>query len=481
MTFNPFMDLVEEANREKQVKNYFAQPGEQNNQEPINPFLDLVQQPQAQPQKIGPLQRLKQDIQEKSKAFEKEKGSHAALRRNTNRLGARALETGIGLPGSIQKTAESVAEWLVNKIAEKKGIQPAEQQEQTLKYQTPIADFMRKLGVPVDKKLPTVEQNRAFTKDLTGNFLEPRNAVEAFGDVVTEDLVTLAVPVKGKIPFGRALTISLGSNAAAELVGAVGGSEKAQAYTKMGTMLAGAMYNPKGAEKYVDGLYKKADELLPKGAAITSEEILPKLEKLKKTLAQGSPTGTVKRQPKIFANQLIAKAKKGRLSIEDLAEFRRDITTEAQAQRLFEAGGRQGMARAKRYMSMVSETVDDAIDSYGKQNPAYVKAFREATHAKATLYQSERIGKNISKAIDAMPEKVNSMTGSLFSLPGKAIKGTVKIGAKAAQGTTGLLSRIAKDPLLRKYYTNVVRNAAKGNQAVLVKDIARLNDELEKD
>jgi hypothetical protein len=112
--------------------------------------------------------------------------------RTTARTGARAAETLLGLPGDVKDLLSNILVGIPEYFAG----------EELPRWRQAVKGDQSDFPEPLGLNFPTSSELReGITKPLTGEYLEPKNEFEKFGDTISEDFASLAIPVKGKIPF----------------------------------------------------------------------------------------------------------------------------------------------------------------------------------------------------------------------------------------------------------------------------------------
>lgn len=172
--------------------------------------------------------------------------------RNIARTGARAAESALGLPGTIEQALIAGGELARGGI--RKGLGALGVPEEYLPYQKPME------GV-----LPTPESIRKkITKPLGGEYLKPQSDYEKLADEFVSDLVPLLLPIKGKVPFNRGILAAGGGIAAkkgAEHVGATPGQAE---LAKIGGSLLGSIAGAPRLNKIRNTMYENAAKELEK-------------------------------------------------------------------------------------------------------------------------------------------------------------------------------------------------------------------------
>jgi len=395
-----------------------------------------------------------------------EKGS--ALKRHTARTGARVGETIAGLPGDILALPGNVAKFVASKVSPK-----------AHKDVSMAADIAR--AILPGGGAPTSGEIRQQTKQVSGGYLEPQTKAEQIGDEFVSDFISLAIPVKGKVPFAnalaRALGISAAGTAASEGVGLLGAGEGGREWAKTGATFLGSMFNPKGATKYVSGLYEEAKNLLPQGASAPATHLSGQLSSLKQQLHKGgSAPSKTKAIQKI--DEVQAKISKGRIPVDELTEFKKSIN-EARSG-LYEEfkSDKVGRKMAKKNLDAVSKSVDGALQEYGKSHPEWAKSYNAANEGFGAIAKSKKIRTNAARFLKQHPHVAYGGLGSaLFSLTAPHALVGAAAGA-AALGSIELYKKISSSPVLRKYYTQAVQSAAKEDAASFAKNMEKLDSKI---
>lgn len=390
-----------------------------------------------------------------------------AGRRHILRSTARIGETLAGLPGDIKETILDLTGGLIKKLGF-----PEERVEKAKELVKQIDPF----------KLPTSKEVREdIVEQVTGEYLKPRGKGEALSDEIISDTVALLVPVGGvkKIQAGtrilRALGTAAGANLAAEGVGVLGGGEKAQTATKLGTMMILGSIRKGGPKKYVNQLYTEAEEAIkgsPKIKVTELRESLRKLEKgLKKGLEAPSEKAVIGK-----TRALLNKIQGGRIGVDELWASKRSLNEEM-AKTLFEAPGKAAKSRARKLFVGMNKEINKELAKYGKKNPSFGRAFKSAEEGYAALQQSNKIGEMLSKKAKYVAK--NPLTYIFF--PSIAKKAGIALVALPAYKTAQIGYRIAKSPTLRKYYTDVLKAATKENAAAINRSLRKFDEQLEKE
>ena len=266
-------------------------------------------------EQLAPQQNKSKEASGFFESLQEEKPSYGqeALRYGT-RSASRAIETAAGLPGDIL----SLIQQGVGYGAEK------------LTGNELIGEAIRKGPSSIESDeftpgtVPTSGELKELSEGLTKGYTAPKNELERFSDEVISDITSLALPVKGKIPFLKSIGLALGANAAKEGAKAFGGSETTQSAVKLGSLFLGGLGTGKKAKTYVQDLYEKSKQSIPKNTMFETGSLLNNLKKTETELTKGIPTPTkdiVLKSLKDIEN----KAAGGAMPFEDLVQAHHDI------------------------------------------------------------------------------------------------------------------------------------------------------------
>lgn len=399
----------------------------------------------------------------------------ANIGRQALQYAARFGEGLAGLPGDIVKLPGNLLRFAAEKITGKDLSQEFEESDQILK------------STGMYGNIPGSNDLRKFTKDTFKGALEPQSAKEELvGDIVS-DLPGLFAPIKGKVPTSilKTLGISAAANFAPKVAEHVGAEESTQQNVKMGTLFLSSLLGKngfKGAERFKDNLYAEANKLVTPEAKISAKNLSPALDKFKMDLKKGgSANSKVASLKKV--DEIKNSIKAGRVPVDELTNFKKSIN-EARSGLWQEFGAdAKGRASAKRNLDEVAKIVDNSLSEYGKVNPAWEKVYREANEAHGAIAQSRKVSNFIERHAGRFaPHTVAAVLVDAAMLPSTIVPG---ISGLAVAGTAvkggELISRIYKSPVLRKYYLNVLKDAAAQDAAAMNKSLELLNKKASED
>jgi len=385
-------------------------------------------------------------------------------RRHTARTGTRIAETLVGLPGDIRELFNSIAI----------GIPEYLSGEEMPRLRRAVEGDPEMVGGITSA--PTSRELREGISDVAGGeFLQPQNKWEEFGDAISEDFAALAIPIKGKVPFARSLGTSIIANSGAEVAKAFGG-DKAAAATKLGLLFAGGMlgHGQGGVKQHINGLYKDMEASIPKNAEVSAKGLSSKLDKIEATLRKGDPLDASKQPAFQKIKAVRDKIKSGMISVEEGVELNKS-TNEA----IFGLGE---LKRGQHQLYEIRNGLHETLGEYGKQNAEFLGKWKNANEAYAATETSRKVSKWVRKNI-----KPNNYIHAAAALGLEGYAGGLgavgaTVGAGGAVAGTAyaaeVLKRVSQSPALRKYYQNVVTHSLKQNKTGFMRAIKQLDNGL---
>ncbi len=306
----------------------------------------------------------------------KETGRHVA------RTASRATESLIGLPGDILRTAGlgvGALEKGASKIREKIGLNPLE-------------STINKPGIPGSQELKEISSN------LFGEIVKPQSATESFIDDIVSDASVLAIPVKGKIPFMRAIGNSIAGNLASKGAEKLGAGETGQTAAKLGTFFLSSLTGKGNVKKFWNQQYGLAEKAVPEGATLDAFKLDRKLDKLSSELKKGAIETPSQKFVEKPLNELKRAIFEGELKVEDAVAAKKKIN-ELRSGLFDEVKGAGGQKYARTKINDIANFLDESLEAYGKENPQFYNHYKAANEAYAGFHQSKKVGNWIKKAI----------------------------------------------------------------------------------
>jgi len=383
--------------------------------------------------------------------------SDDTLLRKAGMVASRGAEALAGLPGDIQQLLESASSGLIQ-YATGVDVSPAFEQAQL-----------------VGGRFPTSADIRETVGEATNYALEPRSEMQELAGNIAGDFATLAIPVKGKIPFARALATSIVGNVGSQAAKDLGFEEGGQAATKIGLMImAGMLGKGRGVKAYTNNLYKQAESAVEQGATVSSRGIERNILKLEDMLSKGIDTPSKTAVRKVMTD-MSQKIKDGEVLVEDLMAFNRDINEIAGDPALLERG--------RKFFNTLRGDVKKGLEEYGKTNADFMKYYSDANQAFAGLKYGDKIKSFVRGAVrsDKFPYAMVALGYESAIYPTAALKSAAGLaGAGAAVYGAEVVRRVATNPALRKHYLGVVNASLKGNRQALLRNMNLLDRALKK-
>lgn len=380
--------------------------------------------------------------------------------RHLARTGSRIAETLLGLPGDVGRllqTGVAQVERGAGKIREKIGLEP-------------LPTGIRKPGVPGPQEI------RELSEKIFGEKVTPQTAAESFIDEIVSDAAALAIPVKGKIPFVRAIGTALAGNLVSEGAEKAGFGEKGKTAAKLGTFFFSGLTGRGNLKKYWKKQYKLADKAIPEGATVEVFKMDRKLDNLERELRKGVSTPSKEFVLSPLKN-IQKKLTTGEIPADELIQFKKDIN-ELRGKLYTDLTGKQSIRYAQGKINDLKGIVDEEIAQYGKTNPKFLKSYKNAEEAYSGFHQSQRVGNWISSVIPfGKLGKTKILILEAIFKPA-TLKATIPAAGALKAGE--LVTRMLKNPTTRRFYGNLVKDAVNENKAGFIKNLRSLEKEVKK-
>lgn len=394
----------------------------------------------------------------------------SSLTRILGQLGARGIESVLGLPRALGETLEAlVPEKALKAGAQKIGIRkPIEKALELGKKYAPYKIF------------PSSQQIREFNQELFGKAFEPKNkweerAGEAFGE-----FAAMTVPFAGEIKPLRAALTSLAANSVKDIAEEFGVGEKKANMLKLGTYLIGSFIHPNAAKKYYERQYKLAEELLPKNATVDAVNLRSRLDELEKSLKKGGISSADVPALKQIEN-LRGEMQGAQIPVDSLAAFKRKINIARDDIYKALEGNKPGIKTARKNLDSVAQIADKSLTTYAKQNPEWGSVYQAANNAFGATAQSQKAARALGRVLD----KSTIKHLGLYALLGKI--GALGVAAKGAAigyppyKISQTMNQIWKSEPLRKEFMRLYRETLTGNLKGAQKSIQYLDKNLKEE
>ena len=439
---------------------------------PIDWSKYLIEEDQHVSSEPAPLQSEKPQESEKQIDWSKylDEGSKFQIPepiRHVARTGARIVETLAGLPGDTIQFAKMVLESL----------------PETPKFLKEDPNYLQKKGQELLESLPTSEDLKAFSSEMTQGFTDPQNAEEEFGDEIFSLGTAVLTGMKDPTKF-KSLMKALGLSTAAKTTGKgielYGGGKTTQASGEIGLLMIASLFTRRYADAFVRSKYQRARASIPQGTMLPTAALISDLNILEIDLRKGLPSTSVTKPPVLNSiSELKNKISGGAAPAEEIVESYHDINEKLNSKKLFDELNTSERKKLRSRYDLLKGKIDSTLNSYGQQNPAFYKEWKEANEAYSVLAKSKSTKEFILSNMKSIPGHV--MTGMAIKMF-MGLPALTSVGAGFAVYQTGkMLSRIAQSPSLRHYYLEVLNAAQKENAPQMIKNLSKLEKGLEQE
>lgn len=352
----------------------------------------------------------------------------------------------------------------------------------------PAADFEK---TPIGKVFPT---SRAIEEDIHRilPFTKPKNDYEKAANEMIGTATTFMLPggqsKTGRFakvhPATRAFFKSIGSEVLGKAVKDLTGDEEKGELAKAGSIFSMSLLDYPGVSKFIGTVYNKAKDALRSlgNPTVNSTRFANNLNALKKTLSKG----TLAPSEAAVVNE-IDKALKhidgNKIPVENLWGISRSLS-ENQQLAAQAAPSAKDRLRARKFFDTLKHHVNLELADFGKANPSFGIPFEEAQVGFGTLAKSKFLTNWIRNHL-----KYSPLTTGLLHLFGGGIGSAAVAGGAAAKSAllplggyqiSKLLYRVKKSPLLRKYYLDALKTAAKGSAQSFNRSLEKLDKAMQK-
>lgn len=352
--------------------------------------------------------------------------------------------------------------------------------------------------------LPTSEQVRGGINKLTGGFTTAETPGEQVWDNIVNTATNLLVPfptpgklkagveaakglskasaIAGAKNVGKALAIAGAGEAAGRGAETLGAGKGGQALAKLGTMGLASLYGGRKAltNRMKEG-YRLSEEAA-QGKTLSSDTILPTLEKIEQKLPSDYPAKQFIDE-RIKSIRALAQKESSILGPTGKKIVKTDVPVSeivSLKQGLNEFFTDPGIPhRADKRLGQLLESLKKPLDEFGKQN----KQFGQYWNASEDIFSGL---KNQSRATEFLRRNVNignlknigvqavlaTLGGYVGNVPGIILPIGASFGAKHA---SQFLDFISKSKKAREYYSDMLKSAAKGSAASASRNLHNLD------
>ncbi len=405
------------------------------------------------------------------------------FKRNVSQHAARALETGAGFLGNFKKAIMQTRDFLEEssplneKLSnlEEKAIGKPSVESLEHRFMNPITSSELRQEVT-----PNISEKLGLDK----NYLEPRGKLEEASGELTQDLVSMFMPGTSQLRMLVRVGAPIAGNLTKQGLKYLGVEDKTAEQAKLGMMLATTIAGQSNPAQFAQQRIAQAREMVPANTTVAAAPLGNLLRPLYDRLTRGFRVPS-KAQSMQGINDLANQIdQNGRISLRSLMDARNDVN-----EWIAEAGGfdvpttvrDRTIANLNDLKRQIIDTVDTNLAA---RFPEAGELYQTGYEAAAVTHQSNAISNFIEKYFG---RKVSSAAAKVL-FPGLAggaaiLPKTAAVGAAALPiyKTGQVLYRIGNSPTLAVYYSDVLRNAAQGNVAAMVKSMDKLDKELYKE
>lgn len=376
----------------------------------------------------------------------------------------------IGLPGNIKKLTDKAGKSIFDFVSPMLGLNDIE--------------------LPEDYNIipATSDIENAFDMATEGKYIpteEQRPYYEA-----AQDMTSMFMPGSGAFKLWQKIGIPIAGQLTKEGIKSVGGSESAQEFGKLGMLLGLSVASLANGEKYASNLMSQAESLMPQGQMINAAPIESALNRIKAQPWYKGADIPSKRPAKQLLDAIEKNISNGQMDGKMAIQLRKEANELQKNLGAFDIFRKDDKRKAIALLNEAKDSVMKGLENYGTTvDPLFWKSTQEANKAYAVLSRSKVISNFIEKHAPILKSegaknlfKVGLAGGELALgkiSPALAL-GTAS-GAAGAVGlikTTQIMYRIMNDSKLRKYYFNVLDNAAKSNSKAMAQNLQKLDEEL---
>lgn len=391
-----------------------------------------------------------------------------SLKRNVSRLSADVISGIGGLPGDLAALATLGGSKLLSLT------QPKEKRDE---FVSTIWE-----GVP---HLATSGEIRSALDPLIYGTGEPQNKFEELLSTVATETPGFSLGGYGSVARRVAkggLLSSLGEGAkdTAEFLGA---DTDTANLAKIGTIGFSSLVRPGSMRKEYGRLYKKADDLLAKspGSYAHIGELDQSLAQIEHQFRKGVDVkgGFARLDPEKaelldWIDSIRSKMVGNIMPVDELRAFKRSLNRRITP--LIKKGGKD-VRGPLRMLKKINHDIEKSIEAYGKNNPEFLKAHKDANAIYAGIEKGNRVADTIKAAGKKVGADPKFMAFLLFSHPkAAAVGGALYTTAEALR----FAERFSANPAMRRYYGKMLQAAAKEDSQAVSRYLQKLVEENEK-
>lgn len=328
--------------------------------------------------------------------------------------------------------------------------------------------------------LPSAQKLRQFTKEKTGERLEPKGPV-------SKELHEAATDIGASLPlpggWAQKLLLPVLGQGVSKLVRNQGGSEAQGDLAKSAFLMSATLANIGNAPQFARNAYAAARNMVPQGTRMSTRYLTQELNAL-----QQQPwyrTGrTTSKGPAFDEIERIERAiQHGSMDVQEAMQIRQDINEARKKLGAFNYEPGIDKAAARQYLDRVDDVLRNNLERWGQSNnPDWLRAYRSSSQAYAVTQRSRQLQDFIQSNVLTKP--LQSQTAkTLFHLGGAsaiaqapAALGAAIPVAASAKGIQ-VINRMIRSPALRNYYTQVLVHASAQNAGAMNRALQKFDEE----
>jgi hypothetical protein len=394
------------------------------------------------------------------------------VERNIAGFMSRGVEQIAGFPGNMRDFAKTMKNLYHEDPIIKKMKILEKEPKSFQKFQDENLSIIPTIGSLIDW-FPTSSELREKSNKLTKGYTEPTDEYSKMGHEIFEDVISSIMPGSGPRNIFRNVAIPVLSFLAKQGANYFGIEEKGQTATKFGTTLLLNMMNRTNAPRLNREMWNNVERTVPNVNIRPNENaiLLRQARDMENQLLLGlgsNSENSALRTVREFIEKL--DRPNGTISARELAASNRSLNEIVGDPALLQGG--------RNVLNQLRNSIHTGIEYVAGRNPTWVQQWRNANETHGAIansnFISNYVSKNYSKPL--VSEGTRALFGSNFKVA--AVAATAPIFA-IYKGTQ-VLSRMARSPILQRYYTNAMLASLRGNTAMMTSNLEKLDKELAK-
>ncbi len=329
---------------------------------------------------------------------------------------------------------------------------------------------------------PSPSKLHEFTKEKTGQYLEPKGEASKASQEIASDIGSLlSFPAMGVY---KSIFLPIGGQVVKQAIKASGGKESTQELGKLGFMTVASIANLGNAHKVASNALSQAETMIPKGLSFTAKPTEAALERIKQSKWYTTGTTPSKSPAMAEIDRIEAQIRNGKIDAHSAMQLRRDINEARKQLGGFQLNKPVNKRQALRYLDEVDSALLDSMEHYGKNvNPMWLKAYQQANQAFKVTERSRQLSDFIqqnARPLKSETAKILYHVGVASALPYVPV--AIAAGVPVLAGAKGIqiINRMIRSPVLRNHYVDVLKQASLGNAQAMNASLQRFDEEAEK-